>query len=117
MSKNSEASVSAVAVLAGRSWGRREKVWVGVGGRGWGSRSLGRAPLCPHRWGRAAVFGLPGNPTSALVTFELFVRPALRALAGLRGSGRLRGAARLGAAPGKPAGPAGFPPGRHDGPA
>lgn len=29
------------------------------------------------------VFGLPGNPVSAFVGFELFVRPALRALAGL----------------------------------
>ena len=28
------------------------------------------------------VFGLPGNPVSALVTFELFVRPALRRLQG-----------------------------------
>jgi molybdopterin molybdotransferase len=28
------------------------------------------------------VFGLPGNPVSAMVTFELFVRPALRTLAG-----------------------------------
>ena len=28
------------------------------------------------------VFGLPGNPTSAFVTFELFVRPFLLALAG-----------------------------------
>jgi molybdopterin molybdotransferase len=28
------------------------------------------------------VFGLPGNPVSAFVTFELFVRPALRKLAG-----------------------------------
>jgi len=27
-------------------------------------------------------FGLPGNPTSAMVTFELFVRPALAKLAG-----------------------------------
>jgi molybdopterin molybdotransferase len=26
------------------------------------------------------VFGLPGNPVSAMVTFQLFVRPALRAL-------------------------------------
>lgn len=31
---------------------------------------------------RALAFGLPGNPVSALVTFVLFVRPALRALAG-----------------------------------
>ena len=30
--------------------------------------------------GRALVFGLPGNPVSSLVGFELFVRPALLAL-------------------------------------
>jgi molybdenum cofactor synthesis domain-containing protein len=28
------------------------------------------------------VFGLPGNPVSAMVSFELFVRPALRQLSG-----------------------------------
>jgi molybdopterin molybdotransferase len=49
-----------------------------------------------------AVFGLPGNPASSLVTFELFVRPALRALAGLRGSGRMVLRARLGEAAEKP---------------
>ncbi|MEJ7817912.1 MAG: molybdopterin-binding protein, partial [Thermoleophilaceae bacterium] len=31
---------------------------------------------------RVACFGLPGNPVSAVVTFILFVRPALRALQG-----------------------------------
>jgi molybdopterin molybdotransferase len=30
------------------------------------------------------VFGLPGNPVSAMVSFELFVRPALRAMGGHR---------------------------------
>ena len=30
------------------------------------------------------VFGLPGNPVSAVVSFELFVRPALRAIGGHR---------------------------------
>jgi molybdopterin molybdotransferase len=30
----------------------------------------------------ALVFGLPGNPVSSFVTFELFVRPAIRRLAG-----------------------------------
>lgn len=30
------------------------------------------------------VFGLPGNPVSSAVTFELFVRPAIRRLAGRR---------------------------------
>ena len=33
------------------------------------------------------VFGLPGNPVSSLVGFELFVRPALRALQGARDPG------------------------------
>lgn len=32
------------------------------------------------------VFGLPGNPVSGFVCFELFVRPALRRLAGHRGA-------------------------------
>jgi molybdopterin molybdotransferase len=32
--------------------------------------------------GRCLLFGLPGNPVSSFVTFELFVRPALRLLAG-----------------------------------
>jgi molybdopterin molybdotransferase len=31
---------------------------------------------------RVLVFGLPGNPVSSLVCFELFVRPAIAALAG-----------------------------------
>ncbi|MEA2631774.1 MAG: molybdopterin molybdotransferase [Chloroflexota bacterium] len=30
------------------------------------------------------LFGLPGNPVSSAVTFELFVRPAIRAMAGRR---------------------------------
>ncbi len=34
------------------------------------------------------LFGLPGNPVSSFVTFELFVRPALRRLAGRAGLGR-----------------------------
>jgi molybdopterin molybdotransferase len=34
--------------------------------------------------GHALLFGLPGNPVSSFVTFELFVRPAIRALAGQR---------------------------------
>lgn len=34
--------------------------------------------------GSTFVFGLPGNPVSSLVCFELFVRPAIRALRGER---------------------------------
>jgi molybdopterin molybdotransferase len=37
--------------------------------------------------GRTLLFGLPGNPVSTLVGFELFVRPALRALEGERDPG------------------------------
>jgi len=36
------------------------------------------------------IFGLPGNPVSTRVSFELFVRPALRRLAGHRVIDRLR---------------------------
>ena len=37
--------------------------------------------------GATLVFGLPGNPVSSLVGFELYVRPALRALQGERDPG------------------------------
>ena len=33
---------------------------------------------CLQEEGVEYVFGLPGNPVSAMVTFELFVRPAIR---------------------------------------
>ena len=36
------------------------------------------------------VFGLAGNPVSALVSYELFVRPALRSMAGCAGLDRPR---------------------------
>ena len=51
--------------------------------------------------GRTLVFGLPGNPVSSLVGFELFVRPAVLALQGHADPlprfepGRLAAAARL----------------------
>jgi molybdenum cofactor synthesis domain-containing protein len=38
---------------------------------------------------QTAVFGLPGNPVSAIVSFELFVRPALRQMSGHRVLDRL----------------------------
>lgn len=40
-------------------------------------------PLLFGTKGNTLVFGLPGNPVSAYVGFELFVRPALAKLAGL----------------------------------
>jgi len=37
---------------------------------------------------RTPIFTLPGNPVSAFVSFEVFVRPALRKMLGLSGDGR-----------------------------
>ena len=52
-------------------------------------------PLAFGRVGERPVIGLPGNPVSALVTFELFVRPMLRRMLDLPGDGRLRVRARI----------------------
>jgi molybdopterin molybdotransferase len=38
----------------------------------------------PNGGPHALVFGLPGNPVSSAITFELFVRPAIRRLSGRR---------------------------------
>ena len=42
-------------------------------------------PLMFGTRGRTLVFGLPGNPVSAMVTALVFIRPALRAWLGYRG--------------------------------
>jgi len=46
--------------------------------------------------GRQLVFGLPGNPTSAMVTFHLFVRPAIDRLLGRAVPGPVPATAVLG---------------------
>jgi molybdopterin molybdotransferase len=56
----------------------------------WRIRVQPGKPLAFGSVGGRPVIGLPGNPVSALVTFELFVRPLLRAMLGLPGDGRLR---------------------------
>ena len=53
----------------------------------WRVRMRPGSPITFGVLGGRPVFGLPGNPVSVMVTFHLFVRPALRALAG---HGRLR---------------------------
>ena len=58
-------------------------------------------PLAFGRIGDVPVIGLPGNPVSALVTFEVVARPMLRAMLGLAGDGRLRVSARVTEAIGK----------------
>jgi molybdopterin molybdotransferase len=99
--------LDALVSIGGVSVGDRDLVRAGLEGSGtrldfWRVAMRPGKPVAFGRWGALAVFGLPGNPASALVTFELFVRPALRALAGLRGSGRMVLRARLGEAAEKP---------------
>jgi molybdopterin molybdotransferase len=53
----------------------------------WGVKIKPGYPLAFGRFARDGgplVFGLPGNPVSAMMTFEQFVRPALRKLTGHR---------------------------------
>lgn len=52
-------------------------------------------PMAVGRIGSTPVIGAPGNPVSALVVTELFVRPLLRAMVGLAGDGRSRVRARM----------------------
>ncbi|HPW18621.1 MAG TPA: molybdopterin molybdotransferase MoeA [Candidatus Aminicenantes bacterium] len=51
----------------------------------WRVRIKPGKPVFFGRRGRQLVFGLPGNPASALVTFLLFVEPALAAMLGRPG--------------------------------
>jgi molybdopterin molybdotransferase len=50
--------------------------------RFWGVRLKPGKPTWFGNCGSVLVFGLPGNPVSAMVTFHLFARPALQRLAG-----------------------------------
>jgi molybdopterin molybdotransferase len=52
----------------------------------WGVEMKPGYPMVFGRFGETGplVFGLPGNPVSAMVTFEQFVRPVLRKMAGHR---------------------------------
>ncbi|MBA2793163.1 MAG: molybdopterin molybdotransferase MoeA [Thermoleophilaceae bacterium] len=85
------AAADVVCVSGGVSVGPHDHVKgalaeLGVSERFWG---VALRPGKPTWFGELAgdarsvlVFGLPGNPVSAMVTFQLFVAPALRALQG-----------------------------------
>jgi molybdopterin molybdotransferase len=62
----------------------------------WKVRMKPGKPLAFGVLGYVPVFGLPGNPASAMVTFEVFVRPALRKMLGDRMPVRAPTPARLG---------------------
>ncbi len=66
-----------------RKLGAQEVFW-GVALRPGKPTWFGVAPRRPGLGpSRGLVFGLPGNPVSAMVTFLLFVRPAIRAMLGV----------------------------------
>lgn len=52
-------------------------------------------PVAFGRWAETVFFGLPGNPVSSMVTFELFARPALRRMRGISPPARPTVPARL----------------------
>jgi molybdopterin molybdotransferase len=55
---------------------------VGVARRFWKVAQKPGKPLTFGTLGQRLFFGLPGNPVSALVCFEVYVRPALKKLSG-----------------------------------
>ncbi len=55
---------------------------LGVERRFWGVATKPGKPLAFGVRGETLVFGVPGNPVAAMVSFELYVRPALLALQG-----------------------------------
>lgn len=57
---------------------------LGVERRFWGVATKPGKPLAFGVRGRTLVFGVPGNPVAAMVSFELYIRPALLALQGRR---------------------------------
>jgi len=87
-----------LVVSGGVSVGGRDFVREVIEGLGslelWRIRVQPGKPLAFGRIGGVPVVGLPGNPVSALVTFELFVRPLMLAMLGLAGDGRWRLTAR-----------------------
>lgn len=82
--------VDLVLTSGGVSAGAYEVVKDALAGRGVGFGKVAMQPGGPQGAGRLALDGagevavatLPGNPVSSLVSFEVFVRPALRAAMG-----------------------------------
>jgi molybdopterin molybdotransferase len=74
---------------------RRTAAELGVEEVFWGVAVKPGKPLSFGVRGRTLVFGLPGNPVSSLVGFELFVRPAVLSLQGATDPGPRYSEARL----------------------
>ena len=113
--------VDLVLTSGGVSAGAYEVVKDAFTGRGITFTKVAMQPGMPQGLGRypgplgdVAVVTLPGNPVSSLVSFEVFVRPALRAAAGHPQPARPRVRARLAEALDSPAGRRQFRRGRID---
>ena len=57
---------------------------LGVERRFWGVKTKPGKPLAFGVRGDTLVFGIPGNPVASMVSFELYIRPAVLALQGRR---------------------------------
>lgn len=100
----------AIVTTAGASVGQHDLMKDALAGLGfeldfWRVRMRPGSPFSFGRLDGVPVFGLAGNPVSALVTFEVLVRPAIRRMLGrldvhartirVRGAERIPGAGRL----------------------
>jgi len=82
------ATADVVLTSGGVSVGDHDLVKSVLGGSGaiefWQVAMQPGRPLAMGHIGRALFFGLPGNPVASMLTFHLFVRPALWKLCGRR---------------------------------
>jgi molybdopterin molybdotransferase len=111
------ASFDLLLTSGGVSAGAYEVVKDAFTGRGVEFTKVAMQPGGPQGAGRyqgVAVATLPGNPVSAQVSFEVFIRPALRAAMGFARVERPMAAARLSAALTSPAGRTQFRRGAYD---
>ena len=92
-------SADLIVTSGGVSVGRHDHVRTVLERRGaldfWRIAVQPGKPLAVGELDGTTVIGLPGNPVSALVTFELFARPFIRAMLGLTGDGRVRVRAKV----------------------
>ncbi|MCA9678514.1 MAG: molybdopterin molybdotransferase MoeA, partial [Myxococcales bacterium] len=103
----------AVITTGGVSAGDHDHVRTALDGAGvelafWKVAMKPGKPLAFGVRGATPVFGLPGNPVSTVIAFELFVRPALLAMQGAAEVDRPRAPVVLPAGYRKPAGRAHF---------
>ncbi len=87
------AEADMLVTSAGVSVGDRDYVGEALDAAGlersfWGVKQKPGKPLLFGVAGRRPVFGLPGYPVSTIISFEQYVRPAIRTMLGLKGHGR-----------------------------